>query len=102
MSKKNGREIFDKEKIAKIILGKKRENFSDSIVPESDRNCDFRVPKKAFYELCTKLHPYLQKKKNRLRRPMSVEVQVVYYISVKYAVGKLQMLLVFLEHQIRL
>ena len=33
---------------------------------------------------------------------MSVEVRVVYYYSVEGDIGKLQMLLVFLENQFRL
>ena len=78
------------------------ENFSNSKVPESNWNGDFRVSRKNFNELCTKLHPYLQKKQNLLRRPMSVEIQVAYYISVERAIGKLQIVLVFLEHQFRL
>ena len=48
-------------------------------------------------ELCNKLHPYLQKKQNLLRRPIS-EIQVAYYDSVERAIGKLQIVLVFLEH----
>ena len=70
------------------------ENFSNSKVLESDWKADFSVSKKSFCELCTKLHPYLQKKQNRLRIPMSIEVQVqvqvAYYISVESAIGKLQ------------
>ena len=81
---------------------KNGENFSNSKVPESDWKGDFRVSRKSIYELCAKLHPYLQKKQNRLRSPMSVEIEVVYYITVEGPIGKLQMLLVFLEHQFRL
>ena len=58
MSKKDKREVFSKEKIAKIMLGKKKcktdawwENFSSSKVPESDGQGDFRVSRKSFYEL---------------------------------------------------
>ena len=47
-------------------------------VHESDWNGDFHVSRKNFNELCTKLHPYLQKKQNLLRRQISVEVQVAY------------------------
>ena len=56
-------------------------------------------PEKAFTNfICTKLHPYLQKKHNHLKNPMSVKVQT-YFISVECAIGKLQILLVFLEDQ---
>ena len=73
--------------------------FQQCKVTESDWKGDFRVFRKSLYDLCTKLHPYLQKQQNRLRGPISVEVQVAYYISVEGAVGKLQMLLIFLMHQ---
>ena len=33
---------------------------------------------------------------------MSVEIQVAYYITVEDAIGELQVVLVFLEHQFRL
>ena len=57
-------------------------------------------PGKAFANfICTKLYPYLQKKHNHLKNPMSVEVQKTYFISVECAIGKLQIFLVFLEDQ---
>ena len=68
MSKKSKRDVFNKENIANIMLGKKSkidawcESLSNSKVPESDWNGDFRVSTKNFNELCTILHPYLQKK----------------------------------------
>ena len=87
------------------MLGKKSktyawwENFTNDKFPESDWKESFCVSRKSMYELCTKLHRYLQKKQNRLRSPMSVEVQVAFSISVKGAIGKLQTLLLFLEQQ---
>ena len=85
-----------------IHVSKTGENFSNSKVPESDWKGNFCVSRKSIYELCTKLQPYLQKKQNHLRSPMSVEVQVGYYITVEGPIGKLQMLLVFLGHHFRL
>ena len=45
---------------------------------------------------------HICRRQNLLRRPMSVEIQVAYYIGVEGAIGKLQIVLVFLEHQFRL
>ena len=78
------------------------ENFSNSKVPESNWNGDFRVSRNAFDELCTKLHPYFQRKQNLLRSPMLVEIQVAHYINIEGATGKLQIVLLFLQHQFRL
>ena len=59
----------------------------------------FVCSEKAFTSyVATYLHAYLQKKQYRLKIPMSVEVQVGYYINVEGTIGILQILLVFLEH----
>ena len=53
------------------------ENFSNNKVSEFNWNGNFRVSRKSFFELCTKLHPHLHNKQNRLRNPMPVEILAI-------------------------
>ena len=71
ISKKNRREVFNKENITNICWVEKSktnewwENFINNEVPESDWKGNFRVSRKSLYELCSELHPYLLKKQNK-------------------------------------
>ena len=60
------------------------ENVITNKVPESEWTDHFRMSQKSFYEFCDMLRPHLEKKRTRLRTPISVAVQVgsfLYYIS---------------------
>ena len=46
--------------------------------------------------------PIFPEKTKSFKKPMSVDFQVAYYISVEGIIGKLQVFLVFLEHQFQL
>ena len=52
------------------------ENFITNKVPQSEWKDDFRMSRKRFYELCDMLRPYLEKKRTRLRTPISFEAQI--------------------------
>ena len=68
-------------------------------VPESEWKDSFQMSEKSFYELWDKFRPNLEKKRTRLRTPISVEMQVgsfLYYISD--VIEKPQTFLEYLEH----
>ena len=52
------------------------ENFITNKVPKSEWKDNFRMSGKPFYELCYMSRQYLEKKRTRLRTPISVEAQV--------------------------
>ena len=85
-AKTTEKEVFNGEKVSKIIFGKKGrtnawwENFSNNKVPESDWKYNICMSGKSFYALCTKLRPCLQKKQTRLRSPNLVEDQVASFL----------------------
>ena len=55
-------------------------NFITNKVPKSKWKDNFQMSRKSFYELCDMLIPYLEKKRTRLRTPISVDAQVGSYL----------------------
>ena len=85
-----------------IHVSKNGENFSNK-VSESDWKGDFHVSREKHLRVIYQVvSVFAEETESSIRSPMSVEIQVAYYITVEGPIGKLQILLVFLEHQFRL
>ena len=85
-----------------IHVSKNGENFSNK-VSESDWKGNFHVSREKHLQVIYQVvSVFAEETESSIRSPMSVEIQVAYYITIEGPIGKLQMLLVFLEHQFRL